>query len=128
MFKNVLSLGFIQKIAVLYLVIWTVSPPLQLDTVYRIIALACAVIWVAIWFVRENPITLGKEQIGAIFFLIAVMVVVYFEKYDYTSDLICLCIFTGTGSEYVWSSWSIMQYLYLFCTTYFGRGTSIFYL
>lgn len=82
MFKNVLSLGFIQKIAVLYLVIWTVSPPLQVDTIYRIIALACAVVWVAIWFIRENPITLGKEQIGAIFFLIAVMVVVYFEKYD----------------------------------------------
>lgn len=82
MFKNMLSLGFIQKIAVLYLVIWTVSPPLQVDTIYRIIALACAVIWVAIWFIRETPITLGKEQIGAIFFLIAVMIVVYFEKYD----------------------------------------------
>ncbi len=85
MFKNALSLGFIQKIAVLYLVIWTISPPLQVDTIYRIIALACAVIWVAIWFIRESPITLGKEQIGAIFFLIAVMVVVYFEKYDFSA-------------------------------------------
>ncbi len=82
MLKNGLSYGLIQKIAVLYLVIWTVSPPLQVDTVYRIIALACAVLWAAIWFIRENPITLGKEQIGAIFFLIAVLVVVYFEKYD----------------------------------------------
>ncbi len=85
MFKNVLSLGFIQKIAVLYLVIWTISPPLQVDTVYRIVALVCAVLWVAIWFVRENPITLGKEQIGAIFFLVAVMVVVYFERYDFSA-------------------------------------------
>lgn len=85
MFKNMLSLGFIQKIAVLYLVIWTISPPLQVDTIYRIIALACAVLWIAIWFIRENPITLGKEQIGAIFFLIAVMVVVYFEKYDFSA-------------------------------------------
>lgn len=82
MFKNVLSLGFIQKIAVLYLVIWTVSPPLQIDTIYRLIALACAVLWVAIWFIRENPLTLGKEQVAAIIFLISVMVVVYFEKYD----------------------------------------------
>lgn len=84
MFKNVLSLGFIQKIAVLYLIIWTVSPPLQVDTIYRIIALACAVMWVAIWFIRENPLTLGKEQVAAIIFLIAVMVVVYFEKYDFS--------------------------------------------
>ena len=85
MFKNVLSLGFIQKIAVLYLVIWTVSPPLQVDTIYRIVALACAVVWVAIWFIRENPLTLGKEQVAAIIFLIAVMVVVYFEKYDFSA-------------------------------------------
>ncbi len=82
MFKNVFSYGFIQKIAVLYLIVWTVSPPLQVDTIYRIIALACAVIWVAIWFIRESPISLGKEQVGAIIFLIAVMIVIYFEKYD----------------------------------------------
>ena len=85
MFKNVLSLGFIQKISVLYLIIWTVSPPLQVDTIYRIIALACAVVWVAIWFIRENPLTLGKEQVAAIIFLISVMVVVYFEKYDFSA-------------------------------------------
>ncbi|MBE6820943.1 MAG: hypothetical protein E7516_07815 [Ruminococcaceae bacterium] len=85
MFKNVLSYGFIQKIAVLYLTVWTISPPLQVDTIYRIIALACAVIWVAVWFIRETPLTLGKEQIGAIIFLIAVMVVVYFERYDFSA-------------------------------------------
>lgn len=84
MFKNIFSFGFIQKIAVLYLTIWTISPPLQVDTVYRIIALACAVLWVAIWFIRETPLTLGKEQVGAIAFLIAVMAVVYFEKYDFS--------------------------------------------
>ncbi len=85
MFKNGFSLGSIQAVAVLYLVVWTVSPPLQVDLIYRLIALACAVIWVAIWFIRENPVTLGKEQIGAIFFLIAVMIVVYFEKYDFSA-------------------------------------------
>ena len=83
MLKNGFSLGLIQKIAVLYLIVWTISPPLQVDSIYRLIALACAVLWVGIWFVRETPITLGKEQVGAIIFLIAVMVVVYFEKYDY---------------------------------------------
>lgn len=85
MFKNVLSLGFIQKIAVLYIVAWTVSPPLQVDTIYRLIALAFAIIWVVIWFIRENPISLGKEQMGAIFFLVAVMIIVYVEKYEVES-------------------------------------------
>lgn len=85
MFRNIFSYGFIQKIAVLYLIVWTISPPLQVDTVYRIIALVCAVLWAGIWFIRENPVTLGKEQIGAIVFLIAVMIVIYFEKYDFSA-------------------------------------------
>lgn len=85
MFKNIFSYGFIQKIAVLYLVVWTISPPLQVDTVYRIIALACAVLWAAIWFIRETPVTLGKEQVGAIAFLIVVMIVIYFEKYSFSA-------------------------------------------
>lgn len=85
MLKNGFSYGLIQKIAVLYLIVWTISPPLQVDTVYRIIALACAVMWAAIWFIRETPVTLGKEQIGAIVFLIAVMIVIYFEKYSFSA-------------------------------------------
>lgn len=85
MLKNGISLGLVQKIAVLYLVIWTLSPPFQVDMIYRLIALACAVIWVAIWFIRENPIRLGQEQVGAIFFLVAVMIVVYVEKYELES-------------------------------------------
>ncbi len=85
MFKNGLTYGLIQKIAVLYIIIWTISPPLQVDTIYRLIALACAIIWTAIWIIRESPITLGKEQICAVFFLIAVVLVVYFEKYDFES-------------------------------------------
>ncbi len=82
MLKQGFSYGFIQKIAVLYLIAWTVSPPLQVDSIYRLVALACAGIWVVIWFIRETPITLGKEQVGAIIFLIAVMFVIYFERYD----------------------------------------------
>ncbi len=85
MLKNGLSLGLFQKIAVLYLIIWTISPPFQVDLIYRLIALGCAAIWVVIWFIRENPITLGKKQVGSIFFLIAVIIVVYFEKYDFES-------------------------------------------
>ena len=85
MLKNGFSLGFIQAIAVLYLVVWTISPPLQIDLIYRLIALACAAVWVVIWFIRENSISLGKEQIGAIIFLIAVMIVIYFEKYDFSA-------------------------------------------
>ena len=85
MLKNGFSFGFVQKIAVLYLIAWTISPPLQVDLIWRLIALACAALWAAIWFVRESPVTFGKEQIGAVFFLIAVMSVVYFQDYSFDS-------------------------------------------
>ncbi|MBR3802119.1 MAG: hypothetical protein IKK37_01580 [Clostridia bacterium] len=85
MLKKGLTYGLFQKIAVLYIIIWTISPPLQVDLIYRLIALACAVVWVVIWVIRENPITFGKEQIAAVFFLIAVLLVVFFEKYDFES-------------------------------------------
>lgn len=85
MLKNIMSFGFIQKIAILYLIAWTVSPPLQVDTIYRIIALGCALLWAGIWFIRESPISLGKEQIGAVIFLIVVMGVIYFEKYSFSA-------------------------------------------
>lgn len=87
MLKNGFSFGFIQKIAVLYLVVWTVSPPLQIDTIYRILALACAALWFIIWFIRENPVTLGKEHVLALLFLIMVIAIVYFEKYDFSAIL-----------------------------------------
>ncbi len=85
MVKNEFSYGLIQKIAILYIVVWTISPPLQVDTIYRILALGCAVVWVVIWFIRENPIVLSKEHVGALIFLALVLLVVYVERYDLSS-------------------------------------------
>lgn len=85
MVNSKLSLGLFQKIAVLYLVVWCISPPLQVDTIYHIIALLCAAVWMVIWFIRENPIILSKEHIGALAFLALVLLIVYVERYDLSS-------------------------------------------
>lgn len=80
MLKNGISLSFVQKLAVLYLVIWTISPPLQIDMIYRLMAMACAGIWFFAWIFRQNPIEIGKTQICALFFLIMVILVVYIQS------------------------------------------------
>ncbi len=80
MLKGGLSYGLIQKFAVLYLVVWTISPPLQIDLIFRIAALACAAIWFLIMFIRDGSVSLDKSQFYAIVFLIAVIGVVYLEK------------------------------------------------
>lgn len=93
MLKNGLSYGLIQKFAVLYLVIWTISPPMEIGTVYRIAALACAGIWFVIWLIRENPILLGKDQIYALIFMIAVIVIIYIESEKLSNIIKQIAIF-----------------------------------
>lgn len=80
MLKGGLSYGLIQKFAVLYLVVWTISPPMQIGAGYRAAALICAAVWFVIWIVRENPIILVKDQLYALVFLVAVITVVYVES------------------------------------------------
>ncbi len=80
MFKEGLSYGLIQKFAVLYLVIWTISPPLQIGTIYRVAALGCAVIWFVVLFIREQAISFNKDEFLSILFLLLIIVVIYIEK------------------------------------------------
>ncbi len=80
MVKHGLTYGLIQKITVLYLIVWTISPPLQVDTIYRLVALGCAAVWVICWLLRENPIIIEKSQFMSVVFLVFVLVVVYIEK------------------------------------------------
>ncbi len=84
MLKNGFSYGFIQKIAVLYIVIWTISPPLQIDLVYRIAALACAALWFVLMFVRNDSVSLNKDQFYALLFLAAIIAVIYMEKQSFS--------------------------------------------
>lgn len=80
MVKDGFSYGLIQKIAVLYLIVWTISPPLQVGMIYRLLALACAGVWFVIWLIRENPVVLGKQQVGSLFFLLAVVGIAFIES------------------------------------------------
>ena len=68
---------FIQSMLVLYLIAWTISPPLQIDTIYRIAALGAAVLW----FILNIPYQVKFERIHilAIVFMLLVMFVALIE-------------------------------------------------
>lgn len=72
----------IQSAIVLYLIAWTISPPLQIDTIYRLIALGAAIVW----FILDIPNNVKYEKIHflAILFLLLVMIVTVFQ---YEGDL-----------------------------------------
>ena len=77
---------FIQSMLVLYLIAWTISPPLQIDTIYRIAALGAAVLW----FILNIPYQVKFERIhmlSLVFLLLVVLVTLFQYKGDLGSIL-----------------------------------------
>lgn len=72
------SQNFIQKAAVLYLIIWTVSPPLEIDMIYRLLALGAAGIWFIVALRRR--LVVEKAHIYAIVYMFLVILIAYLQK------------------------------------------------
>ena len=70
--------AIIQKLTVLYIILWSISPPLQIDMVYRLAALGCAGIW-AMMALRRG-LQVYKVHIYAVLFAVAVVFIAYLEK------------------------------------------------
>ena len=70
--------SFIQKLLVLYVIIWTISPPLQIDNIYRFAALGA----VGLWFILNIPYNVRLERIHvlAIVFMLLVIMVALVES------------------------------------------------
>lgn len=94
----------VQMLAVLYLLIWSVSPPLAIDNIYRMLALGAA----GIWFVLSmlEGLKLEKIHIYAIGFLLAVMLISVFDNQGNLSAL------TKPISTYMLVIAFIMNYAY----------------
>lgn len=75
--KHGLSLAFVQKLCVLYLVVWMISPPMEIDLIYRLFALGCAAFWFIIMVIREGKLSLSADDAGALAFMLIVMVIAY---------------------------------------------------
>jgi hypothetical protein len=69
----------VQLFAVMYLVVWSVSPFMEVDLIYRILAVVAAGIWFIFLMLRQNPLVLDSKQVMAIVFLFSVIGVVFIE-------------------------------------------------
>ena len=71
-------ISILQSLCVLYITIWTIAPPLQIDNIYRITALGA----VGLWFLLNIPqkVTLEQIHILAIVFAMLVMVVALMDS------------------------------------------------
>lgn len=87
MVKKGFNYGTIQSIAVAYLTIWSISPPLEIDLIYRVIAVGALAVWGGCWLLRENPIILDKNQLLSIIFLFTVIGVTFIDNGDFRGVL-----------------------------------------
>lgn len=69
--------NLIQKLAVLYLVVWTMSPPLGIDMIYRYLAIGCVVIWAIIAIKKGYYVE--HIHIYAVCFVLFVIVIAFIE-------------------------------------------------
>lgn len=52
----------IERICALYVVLWIFVPPVQIGSLYRLIAVACAVIWFVLVSIQNSRDTVGMEK------------------------------------------------------------------
>lgn len=79
MLKKGINYATIQMVSVLYLVLWTISPFMEVDMIYRFLAVAFAGVWVFFLILRQKPLIIETNTIIAMFFLVSVASVVYIE-------------------------------------------------
>ena len=65
----------LQMISIFYLMVWSVSPPLQMDLIYRLLALGLAFIWFLVEFFRRFEFT--RMQIWCALFMAGVAIIAY---------------------------------------------------
>ena len=78
--------SLIQKLLVLYVIVWTIAPPLQLDMVFRIAALGAVVLW----FILNIPYDVHFEKIHilSIVFVLLVVLVTLIETKGNFGDVL----------------------------------------
>lgn len=72
--------SLILKAAVLYLILWTISPPLGIDMIYRYLALGCVGFW-GLMTIGRGYYSRGieKSQFFAVLFMIAVVCIAFLQ-------------------------------------------------
>ncbi len=79
MLKKGINYGTIQMFSVLYIVVWTISPFMEIDMIYRLLGVAFAGLWAFILILRQKPLLIETNTIFALVFLVAVVGVTYIE-------------------------------------------------
>lgn len=85
MLNKGLSVDFVQKICVFYILIWAIAPPLQLDMIFRLAALGAFAVWfiLTLW----SGYRFSAWQIIAVYFAVLVALIAYLASHSLSGVL-----------------------------------------
>ena len=116
-----------QMVAVLYLMVWSISPPLQIDLVFRLLALGLAVVWFFIEFLNRFEFT--NIQIWCAIFMVAVALMAYLLNgvgailAEISVYMMVLAYFISIYSADSWQNYKIVVPLTLGLLIFFNYRT-----
>ena len=71
--------AFLQKLAVIYLIVWTISPFMEIDMIWRLLALGSAAVLFLIEFLKPSGTVVGRPQVKAVLFTAAVASIAFVQ-------------------------------------------------
>ncbi len=104
----------LRKLMMLYLLVWSVSPPLSIDLIFRVLALLCAAGWFVLTAVTEYDF--GTPQKLALIFLLLVITVTLIES-DFSMTALMkqvalfILVLTFLMSSYYEDKWDELRFL-----------------
>lgn len=119
--------SIVQIIAVTYLLVWSVAPPLQIDLIFRLLALGLAVVWFFIEFLKHFEFT--KMQIWAAIFMAGVVIIAYIKGgmssilSEIAIYMMVLAYFTNLYMEDEWQNYRLIVPLVIILLLYFNFRT-----
>lgn len=121
--------SWIQKIAILYIVVWSIAPPLGIDMIYRFIAIGCVGIWGIVALGRGYLVE--KIHVYAVMFAILVAGVAYLQTGSVNGILqqislymLVICfLMNAFYNEKDWGELSIIVPILLILLIYFNYST-----
>ena len=96
--------NWVQTLCILYIIIWTIAPPLGIDMIYRLLALGCVGIWFI--FASARRFYIQRIHIQVALFVMLVILVAIVEHGDFDGVLnqialyiLAVCFFMNTFYE-----------------------------
>ena len=104
----------LRRLMMLYLLVWSVSPPLSIGIVFRVLALACAAGWFILTMITDYQFG-TMQKLALIFLLMVILVTLLENQFDFTKLMkqiaLYMLVLSFLMSSYYNDKWDELRFL-----------------